>query len=297
MTAAAAGGGAGGAGGDATSSSSSATSKWSSIIVRAEATAARDGGGVGGGGAGRAPGVASFAAGAGFSAAGFFDGSGGGGAFAGGAGAAAGGADAAPGSTGFNSGGGCPPIQAISSRPGSSMRASHNDIPGSPRSGGSPGCTTFSTTALARKQCLPSLSVAVSRMAVPTGRGFDVRRRNNRELSSGCRARTSSSVAQGSLTCRPKPVFFAPLGEEGSAGPLPLTPALSGDGRTVPRKLRERSSHPCRGSATPVRGRGAHLRRYEWEEGSGSGSAGVGSLAQNRSTTSISVPRSTGLVR
>src|SRR5439155_12315466 len=139
-----------------TSASSSITSKWSSTIVFATVAggaACGVGGGAGGFGAGRAL----FGGGrASEIGAGFFGGGGGG---ADGAGGAASGAAAGC----FSSGGGCPPIQATSSRPGSSMRASPSVIPGS-RTGPSPAACAFSTMALARKQCLPSERVAMRRI-------------------------------------------------------------------------------------------------------------------------------------
>jgi hypothetical protein len=144
------------------------------------------------------------------------------------AGGWAGDAAASGGAACFNSGGGWPPIQAINSRPGSSMRSSQSIIPASGRSGVSPPLKTFSTTALARKQCFPSPSVALSRIGVSTGRALPVRRKNLREASSACRERTSSSVAQGSFSCSAMPVFFAlPPGFGGSAGPFALTGTLS----------------------------------------------------------------------
>src|SRR5205823_275830 len=85
------------------------------------------------------------------------------------------------------------------------------------------GRATFSTIAFARKQCLPSLSKAVSRIGVSTGRGVAVRSKKRRVLSSGWRARTSSSVAQGSFTWSATPVFFEPPAFEGSLGTLPPT--------------------------------------------------------------------------
>lgn len=209
-------------GGTTLSASSSVTSKSSSTTVLPPGAGGRDGGV--GFGAGRAL----FSADAGFSAGGvtaFF------------AGVAA---DPAPSAAAgcFNSGGGWPPIHATSSRPGSSMRASHSVMPGSLRPGDSPAWWTFSTIAFARKQCLPSLSTAVRRMGVSTGRGVAVRRKKRRVLSSGWRARTSSSFAQGSFTWSATPVFFEPPGFEGSAGVLPPTASLSVLACAVPRNRR-----------------------------------------------------------
>ena len=90
----------------------------------------------------------------------------------------------------FNSGGGVPPIHAISSRPASSAAASHSVI------AASGSVCTRSTTEVARRQCAPPASFTSSRTTASSGLTSLVRTRKRLERSSGCAARTSSSVAQ-----------------------------------------------------------------------------------------------------
>src|SRR5258708_4801350 len=149
--------------------------------------------------------------------AGGFDGGLGAGGFDGGLGAAA--SDGMPGVAAFDgvlgvasfggsilsSGGGFPPSEVISSRPASSTPRSCSRIPAS---GGS--CTA-TTTAAARKASVPVESCASSRTSVSFARGALVRMKNLFcRSSSPYRAFTSSSVAQGSLICRPIAGRFPP---------------------------------------------------------------------------------------
>src|SRR5207237_6695912 len=58
------------------------------------------------------------------------------------------------------------------------------------------------------------------------------------------------------------PVFFGPFGDEGSAGPLPLTLSFSGVGHAAPRKQRATSTHLRAGIATD--GAAGKARSFLW---------------------------------
>jgi len=126
---------------------------------------------------------------------------------------------------------GWPPIQAISSRPGSSMRASHSDMPVLRARPARRAGRLFSTTALARKQCFPSLRVAVSRIAVATGAGW---RCGEGTAGSSARGGARGLVERrtGQLHLKPMPVFSDPSGR-GIRGSVPLTLSFSGVGHAA----------------------------------------------------------------
>src|SRR6267378_5651015 len=58
------------------------------------------------------------------------------------------------------------------------------------------------------------------------------------------------------------PVFFGPFGDEGSAGPLPLTLSFSGVGHAAPRK--QRASPPTSAPESPAGGAVGRTRSLLW---------------------------------